>query len=218
MSSTFLNKINQKYQVVADKVYTKALLAWEFDPDFFQNLLQTSLRLFKTANIPFDLLQGRHADSTYQMLEQGFNLNPNAKGNDWCHVSIGMFDKLKIEEFASVLSIAKSHIPTYKMLKISTLEAPSSGLNYLVLDLDSPQKEEEFKKYLKGRFKFTAPEDKGFAKRPHVSILGFKKEDLTKVQTIVIPALNKLIIGKTTKPNALQLWQNFQVEKHIILS
>ena len=112
---------------------------------------------------------------------------------------------------------AKSYKPSFEFLRFGTIEAPTSGLQYLVLDLWA--KQTRFEKAIKSRHRdnFVTSADKGFAVRPHVSILGFSPKDKTKV-LLVVQQLNDLFQGQTIKPGALQLWQNFQVVKHIYLS
>jgi len=203
--ASFIKKIVEYNQQVTGGALGGILLAWEFDPSLFQEVLKASIAEMKKAGIPYDLLQARKPGSPEQMLEQGFNLSSRATGNDWSHISIGFIPKLNSEEVPSIYNTAKSHVPTYKLLKISTLEAPTSGLNYLVIDLDLPSREVQLKKALRSRFDdFVTGEDRGYPERPHVSILGFKKSEDSKVKAL-IPALNKVIQGKTAKPEALQL-------------
>jgi len=217
MTGNFYSKITSQYQLVTSKTFTGVLLAWEFDPDLFKLILSRAREILNASGVRYDLLQARAPDSPEKMLDQGFNLSPKSAGNDWSHLSIGFFNKLESEEFPSILNMAKGLIPTYKMLRISTLPAPASGLDYLVIDLDAPTREVQLKKALHSRYEdFFTSEDKGFSLRPHVSILGFKKEDMTKVK-LIIPELNKLIQGKTFKPKALQLWEKLHVVKHIAI-
>lgn len=215
----FLAKVCSQYQVVAEPVtLRKALLAWEFDPDIFVSILHKTLGLFREAGVKYDLLHARPPGSPQKMVDQGFNLSPNAKGNDWPHISIGMFDRLKPEELGGLLSVARSYKPTFKLLRFGTLEAATSGLSYLVLDLWANIDQTRFEKSLKARHRdnFMTYSDKGFPYRPHVSILGFSQKDMTKV-LLITQKLNNLFEGKTIKPEALQLWQNFHVVKHIYL-
>lgn len=215
MYSSWLSKVYQQYQIVAGKEYKNPLLAWEFDPDLYQRAFGPALKLMRDADIPYDLLQNRPENSPFRMEEQGFNLNPKAKGNDWSHVTLGTFSHLKEGEWPSIYNVAKTMVPTYTVLRAKIINAPTSGLSYLVLGLDQPKLEKKFKDFLASRY----PDFSSFEMRvhaplqPHVSLLGFAKKDETRVK-ILLPKIQQAILGEKMRPSYLQLWENFSVVKH----
>lgn len=217
----FLSRVASKYKIVAEPVtFRKALLAWEFDPDIFLHFLEKSLELFREAGLKYDLLHARPPGTPLneKMVGQGFNLAPKGAGNDWPHISIGMFENLKLEEIPTIANYAASFKPSFKVIKFGSLDAVTTGLTYLVLDLWPNREQARFEKALKVRFQdnFITYADKGFPLRPHVSVLGFQPKDTTKVM-LIVQKLNSLFQGKIVKPRALQLWQNYHIVKHIYL-
>lgn len=216
MLSHFMKKVCESYQLVtALKEFERVMLAWEFDPALFQKVFQPALSAFRKADIPYDLLQSRPNQSAWRMQEQGFNLAPHAQGNDWSHVTIGMFSKLKAEEWPSIYEMAKQKVPTYQVMRAKIMSGATTGLSYLVIALDYPRPDKELKEFFMSRYDDFSTYDLRMktAVQPHVSILGFSKKDETRVAAL-IPQIQEHVIGAKMRPSYLQLWENFAVVKH----
>jgi hypothetical protein len=115
----------------------------------------------------------------------------------------------------SVYNLAKTMVPTYTVLRAKILDAPASGLSYLVLSLDQPKQEKNLKEFLASRYPdFSSYEMRVHAPmQPHVSLLGFAKKDETRVK-VLLPKIQEAVIGAKMRPSYLQLWENFVVAKH----
>lgn len=184
------------------------LLAWEFDPEVFGNILRQIIDLLKEAKIPFHIL---HQEKPGNQQGELWGL----KGNDWSHVSIMMLEKYSAEDEKKLEELAKANVPEWTIKGLGFVNPRDAKFRYVVADLDYPPEaqkfEDEFRKYAGDRIK---ERSKTFKFRPHASLVGIKVEDEQKVDALLKKV--KVPTGKIPT-KAIQTWDDFQVVDHILL-
>jgi len=189
----------------------QVLIAWEFSPDVFMDILSKAVNGMDQQKIKYDLLHEEKPTTDSRKLWKG------TRGNDWSHVSILMMDRFKKKDEKVLETLAKRHTPAWTPQNYVFWNA-NDGKNVIVaLKLDYPPEavafEKEWRKYTGDR----ASPISGANKRefiPHATLFAVEAQDKEAVENIMKGI--KFPTGKIPT-HAIQVWNDYHVVDHILV-